>query len=362
MMREMRRQQVRDWLCSDALVLWSRRGIDTVRGGAWEALDHSGRPLRRLDKRMRIHPRNAFVFAEATRQGLGDYGAQARGLFDYALGTGLRATSGRLAAGFTPSGGVTHAPHRLYDLAFMILAASGMERIGLGRAEDRAALLQALARLRTATGWHEELSHTTRRTQNSHMHLFEAATEMFEATSNPVWRDVAAECLALLKTQFLNPDGQVLEFFEADWQPVEDGQRIEPGHGAEWVHLIDRYETVTGQTSGVDLARMFEAVVESQTEAGLPPNATLPCDRKSRLWPQTEFLKAALVMQRRGYAVPPQARPGRIVTLIFRHYLSTPVAGGWYDERRADLTLCSRRMPSSSFYHLFGAFSAYLRA
>lgn len=379
-----RAARVSGWLHGQALPLWASAGIDPSGNGAWEALDHQGRPLGTRDKRLRVMPRQAFVFARAAQDerrdekraekrdktGNRDYLALAQSLFDFAMRRGTEPETGNLAARLSPDGKILSAPHDLYDLAFMHLAAAALIEAGPGPGPGAGAdpgdalawLDAALDRLAAPRGWHEDAAARQPRRQNPHMHLFEAMTELYRVTGAPRYRTIAEQCLALFTDIFLQPGGRVHEYFAADWGPHDGAQAVEPGHMAEWIWLLDRYETVIGQGTGVDIAALFAQVLAGRDASGLLRDSTLPPAATRRLWPQTEFLKASLVLRARGMDLPPEARPDAILDRLFAEYLDMPVPGGWYDKRGENGELVSTDMPSSTFYHLYVAFRAYLDA
>lgn len=353
--------RVADWLYEKALPLWAGVGLDPSGAGAWEALDHAARPLVRRDKRLRVMPRQAFVFARASHRSPA-YLSSARSLFDFAMTRGTDPGTGNLAALLAPDGTILQAPHDLYDLAFMHLAAAALTEAGVDVAADLARLDAALDRLAAPRGWHEAADRRLPRRQNPHMHLFEAATELYRVTGAPRYRAIADTCLDLFATAFLQSDGRVLEYFGPDWAPVQHDQAIEPGHLAEWIWLLDRFETVTGQDTGIDPTPIFARMARGRDAGGLLLDRAEPASDTRRLWPQTEFLKAGLVLRARGQALPRGTEPDTVLERLFAGYLDTPVAGGWYDKRQTGGKLLSQDMPASSFYHIYVAFDAYLAA
>jgi mannose-6-phosphate isomerase len=355
--------RVRHWLYDQALPLWSSAGIDPSGVGAWEALNHDGSPQQTRDKRLRVMPRQAFVFASAG----GDYVPLARGLFDFAMTAGIDPKTGNLAALLSPDGRILKAPHDLYDLAFMALAASALSAAGQDMAEAIDWVDAALGRLKAPRGWQETVEARMPRRQNPHMHLFEAATELYRVTGDSVWRNVAEECLGLFHDVFLQADGRIFEYFSEDWgtwpETLQPAQAVEPGHIAEWIWLLDCYERVMGQSSGVDLGVLWRHVLAGRDGSGLLYDVSLPLSETRRLWPQTELLKAGLVVGRSGSGGMGDAHPDRVLERLFEDYLEGPVPGGWYDKRRvSDGALVSNDMPSSTFYHLYVAAIAYLDA
>ena len=78
-------------------------------------------------------------------------------------------------------------------------------------------------------------------------------------------------------------------------------------------------------------------------------------DPKARLWSQTEWLKAALILarsesagaRRRGYHADAIAAAKALLL-----YLETPVRGLWRDKLLGDGTWVDEPAPASSFYHI----------
>ncbi|WP_258547108.1 MULTISPECIES: AGE family epimerase/isomerase [Roseobacteraceae] len=347
------RTDLHHWLHHHALPLWSGTGVDTATGTVWEALDHSGQPCTALPRRLRVQLRQAYCFARTEDPVLQ---ARAVQLFHFAMTRGFDPDSGHLAALLAPDLTILQAPHALYDLAFLLLAAAALIEAGHTDHVDLAPLDDALDRLQAQRGWHADAAHSLPRGQNAHMHLFEATTALFAATGTPRYRDIAETCLSLFRDKFQQPGGRVLEFFDVKWIPLDTTiQTTEPGHMAEWIYLIDHYETVTGRASGVDLQSLFSTVLAARDGFGLLPDRLDPTCRTRRLWPQTELLKAALVMRRRGIRGDNAAAPEQILAVMWQQYMETDVPGGWYDCRDRDGNLLSDTMPASSLYHVLSA-------
>lgn len=94
--------------------------------------------------------------------------------------------------------------------------------------------------------------------------------------------------------------------------------------------------------------------------AGSPTDADAQLDRKSRTWPNTERLRAAVAMFELDGRDP---RPvfGGTGGLLLRRYLSRAPRGTWIDEFEADGSRQMDRIPASTLYHLFLAFAEMLR-
>lgn len=353
------KQDLTRWINEAALPLWTRIGVDHRTGTVWEALDHHGQPLSDMQRRLRVQARQAYCFSKSDVAEHQDLALQ---LFRFVMDQGFDPETGYMAAYLDADTRILTAPHDLYDMSFVFLAASGLIDAGFDMSKDLARLEAALAQLKAPRGWYENAARSLPRRQNPHMHMFEAFTALFTSTGAPRFRDMAEECLGLFRDVFLARDGRVLEYFDTDMQPLEDcDQVIEPGHMAEWVYLLDRYEAATGRDCGVDLAHLFTAVLQRQDGTGLLPDRYEPKMSDSRrLWPQTELFKAVLALKQRGLALPDDIQPDDVLERIWRTYFAVPVHGGWYDQFSRDGTLLSQNMPASTFYHILIAFRFYI--
>ena len=358
----------RDWYLHDVLPLWTAQGYDETRGGFYEALDFDGTPLADLDRRVRVQSRQIYVFSEVGRRGWRDDAeALAAKAFDFYLAhacpeDGARGCVHVLAA----DGSVEDDRRDLYDQAFLLLSCAA--RWNAAKDDRAMALANKTAdfldrELRgPAGGWLEDSLKTLPRRQNPHMHLFEAFMALFAATGDARWRAKLDETYALMSERFFDDGrGIIREFFDEEMNPLEDRAVIEPGHMFEWVWLLRNYENATGVDTGAQRRKLFESGVLLGADAGFHgfvDNAiSVAGARQSgakRLWPQTEFLKAALVAASDGQ----KDAEGRAVALIndqFTTYLAAKKSGLWIDEFDKDGAAIAPHVPASILYHLFEA-------
>jgi mannose-6-phosphate isomerase len=202
------------------------------------------------------------------------------------------------------------------------------------------------------------------RQQNPHMHLLEAALALFETSADPYWRHWAAELIDLFETRLLDRDtGTLGEFFTQDWKPAPgpDGDRIEPGHHYEWTWLLDMHARLTGddrrdlghglfdfaERHGLD--RATGRVLDVVGRTGVVHSAA------TRLWPQTEALKAYCVMTASRHGLAPRIA-GVVADLMARFFAGCP-AGSWRDRFDAGGQPLIDGIPASSLYHVFMAYA-----
>lgn len=366
-----------DWLEQDALPLWLGAGFDHQTGLVFEALDHAGRALPDRPRRLRVQMRQAYVFAKCAglfSNGLGqDLAAKAQVLLTHTCASGFDAASGHLVYTYGADGRATAVGGELYDLAFLLLACSAAIERGYELGDLVAKAEAALDELKAPFGWYEAPDQRRPRRQNPHMHLFEAAMAMAAATGAARYREIADECLALLRDRFLQDGHLLFEFFDADLglAPAAE-QGLEPGHMAEWVGLLHVYETTFPSSCGVDLGALYAATTALSAKGGLilPDQALVPGaptwadahkGETMRLWPQTEWVKCQAAMASRGVTQARLMLP-QVLEELARTWFNPAVEGGWFDQRHLSGALISDIMPASTMYHILEAILAAQRA
>ena len=340
------------WLRTRALPLWWTGGADHLRGGFYEVLSPEGRPLE-APRRSRVQTRQTFVYATAGQMGWqGPWRQAAWHGMDYFLAR-YRRSDGLFRALVSPAGEVLDETAALYDQAFALLAMATLHAADPGHvdlASEGRLLLEALqVKRHPAGGFREEGAYPFQ--ANAHMHLLEAAMSWLESGGGPEWRALAAEVVELALTRFIDVEGGFLrEFFDETWAPAPgaDGRRIEPGHQFEWAWLLERWALHTGDKASAKSARRLFACglrgvdpTRSVAVNALNDDFTVQ-DATARLWPQTEWLKAARIL---GKDALPAAN-------ALGYYLG-PVA--WEDAMRPDGTFQCQPAPASSFYHILSA-------
>jgi len=337
-----------NWMQRSCLPLWWSLGADHERGGFREVLDlgEASDPPRRG----RVQPRQIFSFATAGELGW-------RGPWRVAADHGLAWFEGKCVrpdglcrALVASDGRVLDDEARLYDQAFVLLAFASLDL------EERA--LQVLATLEgfrhAAGGWREVGGHPFQ--SNPHMHLLEAALAWMERSREPRWAAMAAEIVDLAQNHFIDHEqGFIREVFDADWNPAasDAGHIVEPGHQFEWAWLLSRYQKLVGDVGLEDVGRKLFANGLRGLDArrqvivdGLSDDLSVHKD-SARLWPQTEYLKAALAYGETEHAL-------RAAFSVFA-YLDRQAPGSWADGLDSHGHLDDEPSPASTLYHLIGA-------
>lgn len=359
------------WLYDDALPRWCEAGFDP-RVGFYETVALDGVPTD-ADVRSRVNPRQVYCFAEAGRRGW-------QGEWRSCVEGGLRRFD---AVYLRPDGVYGHLAtvgdrliddrFDLYNQAFALLAFAATARAvpeRSGEMEERArALLSCLEEhyRHPQAGFEEAAPPTEPLRSNPHMHLFEAfqAWERVEGADPAPWAALADEIAGLALDRFIDGEtGALREYFAHDWAPMpgEKGRVVEPGHQFEWAWLLTRWAIdrcrvgdvidrtrrlfEIGETKGIDPAR-GAAVMALDIDFRVT-------DPVARLWAQTEWLKAAMLLaavssgEQRGRYLASAERAAETL----RRFLDVPLAGLWYDKLQPDGSFANEPAPASSFYHI----------
>ncbi|MGF1462971.1 MAG: AGE family epimerase/isomerase [Maricaulaceae bacterium] len=359
------------WLNQAVWPFWAAHGVDP-RGGFYERLGFDGAPVApEQPSRVRVQARQTYVFCEAVLAGWEADRAQAlvaRGV--EVLLKRCRRPDGLFGRMVNTGAGLTDATAELYDNAFGLFAL-GWAAKALN-APDLVAQAEAIwarldARLAHPAGGYAEAEPARwPRRQNPHMHLFEAALALYDASGEAHFADRAQTLRTLVERRCLDPmTGRLLEAFEEDWTPVRAGAdlRIEPGHEFDWVWLNRMSERLTGRGSP-RLEALYPLACEALDGQGFTPQAIDPTggrlDDTRRTWQQTEALKAHWVAAAAG----DKAARGRALALfdaLFDTYFAAPIPGGWIDHFDANGRALSDTMTAATGYHAVAAMVETLR-
>lgn len=350
-----------DWAFDAALPLWWTKGADPD-GGFHDALTLDG-VVPPLPRRARVQARQSYVYALAGKMGWqGPWRDACQHGVDFLL-RHYRREDGLYSAAVTAAGAPGQDGASLYDQTFCLLAFAWVAHMVPQRTDLRMAardLLDALSVLRHATGGFRENAAQPFQS-NPHMHLLEAALAWMEFDGAPIWRDVAAEAVTLCLERFISPDtGAVREFFNDDWSAIGDagGQAVEPGHQFEWAWLLERWHRHGGQRQAHDAALRLFHVGRRGIDTGrhvaidsLNSDLSVKSSR-ARLWPQTERLKAAVILKDLH---PDGAAQALDACIGLRRYFDAAPPGLWRDKMQLDGAFQDEPAPATSLYHILCA-------
>lgn len=227
------------------------------------------------------------------------------------------ATNGGLHWTITPAGEPLDASRNIYGQAFGIYALSEAHRAtgnpgALERAVTLYRLIDTHARDRDNGGYFElftadwqPLDSTTAavmdvgrgaKSQNTHLHLMEALTNLLTVWPDDGLREAQRELVDLMLTRILDRRGRHLGlFFDEAWNPNSTG--ISYGHDIEAAWLIQQAAECLDDADLIDRARRAAVgIAEATLEEGVDADGGLfyagepdgPTDRQKDWWPQAE--------------------------------------------------------------------------
>lgn len=352
-------------LRSGILDFWAAHAIDRERGGYITNLDESGRWAEDDKKYLLTQTRMVWVFARAHRHGIDD-----RGYLDLAE-HGVRflidAMWDQQHGGFywlvDGDGQVVKDGKSVYTQSFAIYALSEYH-LASGDAEalDYAERLFDLFvthaadeglgfRERFTREWTQrDSTKSPTKTLDTHMHLMECFTTLYQASGKAVHRQALADLVELIVERCVDPEGgYAYSTFDRDFVPIlrEDGHtRTSYGHNVELAWLLLEALDALGRDReayrAVVLALIDHAIENGQDEerGGLAMYGPLRghvlaaehLGEKRLLkswWEQAEMLVATL----EAYAWTGEARYletfEQTMGWIWSHHVD-PERGGWY--------------------------------
>jgi len=354
-----------DWMRRHALPTWSALGQATT-GQFAEVLTLDGRGAG-LPHRARVQTRQIFVYAQAGLMGW--QGPWQRIVSDglTRLGDRFLRDDGLSRSLVSDSGESLDETARLYDQAFVLLALATAHSAGVDSEATETTAVRLRETLLTQAlpqgGFREAGDHPYQ--ANAHMHLLEACMAWEEAGGDAGWAELADRLVALAFAAFIDPDaGFLREFFRADWTPAEgeDGTLVEPGHQFEWAWLLTRY----GRSRGDDRALAAATRLYAAGRSGVADRPVIVIDalnadgsvrsRRARLWPQTEWLKAALILAETASPKDRAALLEDAATALRALWLYLTPDGLWHDKHLPDGGFVKEPAPASSLYHIMAGF------
>jgi mannose/cellobiose epimerase-like protein (N-acyl-D-glucosamine 2-epimerase family) len=366
--------RVRSWLFDIALPFWAIHGVDKKQGGFVEQLTFEGANRHVGFKRTRVIGRQIYVFSHAAILGQDFALPIARSGYEFLKQNAWTGPNRGWARQLQPDGTVKDATPDLYDLAFVLFALGWYYRAS----KDPDVLLWAIrtldfinSRMRhpSGRGFLTEVPPIGPRMQNPHMHLLEAALVNFEATRDTRFLALADEIVQLFQDFFFDEVSSTLgEYFNEDWTRLDGiaGRTVEPGHQFEWAWILSSYQRITGRNT----AHYVKALIRFAEDHGVCPHNSLTfntvrddgevMDAGSRVWPNTERMKAA-VANFELVGKDPRSVFESCVGVLFQRFLIRDPAAIWIDRLDADGRVAVDHVPTSTLYHVILAFTEMLR-
>ncbi|MFF2324351.1 HAD-IIIA family hydrolase [Agrobacterium sp. NPDC058088] len=364
--------ELREWLFNSAFPLWGTVGCDKDSGGFFEKIGKDVHPIDAL-RRTRVVCRQIFSFAAAGRMGWpGDSaGAVAHGL--RFLRQHCFQPNGSVRSATDLQFGQHNEKFDLYDHAFALFGLCAAYHVLPEKVELADKAVACLVAMKTGWGHYiagfEEASPSVLPLRsNPHMHILEAClawAELGPEDKRSTWLRQADEIAELCLSRFICvKTGAVREYYDHDWNVDYDFPLapVEPGHQFEWAWLLAKWGKLRGEKKALKAARRL---VEIGEENGVCPNFRIaingldhnlePVDKSFRLWPQTERIKAWLILAElsvapddREFALGKVAEAGKGLKL----FLSDVPDGLWRDRLTSNGTTIEEPVPASSLYHI----------
>lgn len=364
------------WCRDAALPFWTHQGVD-AQGRFIECVSSRGIPQVDVRRRVRVQFRQVYALDHAHVLGLGrgltkiaDRGME-RALADSFAQEDAEREHG-CALLLEPDGTVADAMRDLYTQSFYLLALAWRYRV-TGNAAWLAAADRHIAFLERDMaspfgGYIESLSAHLPRRQNPHMHLFEAFLALHEISGQAKYLTLAERMFDLFEAHFFDPETScVMEYFTQDWQPdPELKDFVEPGHMMEWAWLIHNFGKRCGRDFSAYVRGLYDKAREIGTDAAsgllideVCADGTFVCGAR-RSWPQTEYLKAAIVLADEGDE-DALKQATFVINALLDTYLNTPVRGIWRDAYDAQGGATPAPAQASTFYHYMAAIGEVAR-
>lgn len=362
--------QLTAWLFDEALPLWSTVGTDP-KGGFFEKLTPDGTPTSD-PRRARLVARQIYCFAIAHRLG---WDGPALERMEHGLDFLLRHLIGPAGTAYcavNPDGTLADGRTELYDQAFVLFALAAAAPLSPRREQifDTALRLRGVLDTQwrhNARGFVAEHPKKLPMRSNPLMHLLEACLAWEAISDDKKWREISDElarlCLSNLRS---GETGAIHEIFDDRWQRLaqDKGDVIEPGHQFEWAWLLLHWGLSRSQPEAIETSHALTELAETRgvSRLGLAINELnndlTPRDGLHRLWPQTERIKANVLLASTSDDAAifkkSNVRAVQAMTGLLR-YFEHPVRGTWWEHLGPDGTPLAEPSRASSLYHVICA-------
>jgi mannobiose 2-epimerase len=347
---------------------WKTHGPDRKHGGFFGTLDRTGRATAPADKGLVQQARHLFAMTlwYQRREPTPEVRALADDLYGF-ITRAFRDADGEFFFSASESGAPVDRTKVLYAQAFAIYGLTAY-----GRAfHVREATEQALACFRSfdarahdavdrgylAPGDPPWLTPGAAKETNTHLHLLEALSSLYEATRDPLVRSRLEELLAVFLERIVQPDGHAAQDFSKNWQPF-GAPAVSYGHDLEASWLLfeaERALAAGGATNDAGRAQKLREVARRLGENSVapgydasaggffeqgPPGAR-PVKLEKVWWVQAEALPALENLERLTGDAAHLARLERTLDFIEQKQRD-PEYGGWYSGILPDGSLGSQ--------------------
>lgn len=343
-------------------------GYDHARGVFEERLTLEGKKIEGLPRRLMVQCRQLFVYTQA--ENFGWLTGKKTELVRLAENIVKNYSEADDAPGWVmavdANGKVTDAKRDLYAHAFSLLGMSCAYKLTKDKRyldmADSTLLFIDKHMAHAPGGYVNALpAKESIRSQDPHMHLLEGLLAMHDVAPDRDYLKRAGVIVQLFKERFFQPKtGTLPEDFNMDWSllPGDQGRLFEPGHHCEWIWLLKNYYRRAG---GSEDQALYSTLAKAVTAYGRTPTGLLwsevrddgvVINNTSRVWPHTEAIRSALVMDN-------IAEADMWMDILYNHFLKLGCPGGWSEQWDVDGKPLVNYLPASSLYHIVGAMAEY---
>ena len=267
--------ELKDQLIHTIRPYWYDTAIDRTNGGYLLSDDAARKAPPATEKQLVTQSRMIWGFSHAHRKGLSDgkrdYLKAAEQGYRFLLEHFLDRENGGYFWTTDLTGKPVDQRKIVYGESFVIYGlveyyrASG-DKAALGQAMELYQVLQKRAHDTKYSGWVEHFTRdwkpivepgaqvivevAGRKSANTHLHLMEALTELYDVTHDPAVKESLVEALKINRTYFYPEDAGKAAFHRHfDWEPTTEPSSagLSYGHNVEFAWLMIRAELVLGQ-------------------------------------------------------------------------------------------------------------------
>ncbi len=359
-----------NWLDNIALPLWQARSYCTTNNWFFEQLTEEGLADVHSPVRARVPPRQIYAFSScALRNGTNKFHQMLELGYENFVAS-FRTEAGYFGNRCSANGELIDAEFDLYNQAFAILMYARLAQSFPDKAiefeEHAVNMLEMLERdyQHGAGGFLSSLRKPNSLESNPHMHLLEAAMTWEAVARAPAkWRNLSDDLARLALSRYIDQStGALREFFAKNWAPAEGsmGDVIEPGHQFEWCWLLCLWGTDRNNSDAIraakrlyEIGRTYGLGASGRVIMTISPDF-LPSNPSERLWPQTEWIKAASILARDSIGAEQDRylQDIRSACKALRAFLSDRTEGAWVDSFDGSGYVTNSNAPASSFYHI----------
>lgn len=263
---------------------WFEHGPDTAFGGFHGTLDRQGNPASPDDKGLIQETRHLWMLSTwyERREDSRAVAELARETYEFIRESFVDVADGAFVYKVSRDGNrVVDARKQLFAESYAIYALATYGRVfdveeAIELSLSRFSSIDASRHDAVFGGYDQRgdpgsLSAGAEKDTNTHLHLLEAFTALYEATAAPRVAARLNELIDLFATRLLRPVGYVHSEFELDWTPF-GAPRVSYGHDLETAWLLLEAARVVGRANDPSVRSAARAMAEHS--AGLGQDAT----------------------------------------------------------------------------------------